>query len=86
MFVYRLYMYLLLGQRIGPEPTTDRFTAVMDGPDERIIPGNALAVSHDLPCKQTSYHIIPITAIHPFLSFFSYTSPFYILNHLYSFS
>ena len=46
-------MYLLLGQRIGPEPTTDRFTAVMDGPDERIIPGNALAVSHDLPCKQT---------------------------------
>ena len=39
------------GQRIGPEPTTDRFTAVMDGPDERIVPGNALAVSHDLPFK-----------------------------------
>ena len=39
------------GQRIGPEPTTDRFVAVMDGPDERIIPGNALAVSHDLPFR-----------------------------------
>lgn len=23
------------GQRIGPEPTTDRFVAVMDGPEER---------------------------------------------------
>ena len=30
------------------EPTTDRFTALIDGPDERIIPGNALAVSHDM--------------------------------------
>lgn len=39
------------GQRIGPEPTTDRFTAVMDGPEERIIPGNALAVSADLPYR-----------------------------------
>lgn len=39
------------GQRIGPEPTTDRFVAVMDGPDERTIPGNALAVSHDLPYR-----------------------------------
>lgn len=39
------------GQRIGPEPTTDRFVAVMDGQDERLIPGNALAVSHDLPYK-----------------------------------
>lgn len=39
------------GQRIGPEPTTDRFTAVMDGPDERVIPGNALAVAHDMPYR-----------------------------------
>ncbi|KAJ0403539.1 hypothetical protein ATCC90586_006794 [Pythium insidiosum] len=37
------------GQRIGPEPTTDRFIAVMYGDDERIIPGNAVAVSPDLP-------------------------------------
>eukprot|EP00602_Paraphysomonas_sp_CaronLab_P001390 CAMPEP_0185026886 /NCGR_PEP_ID=MMETSP1103-20130426/11443_1 /TAXON_ID=36769 /ORGANISM="Paraphysomonas bandaiensis, Strain Caron Lab Isolate" /LENGTH=508 /DNA_ID=CAMNT_0027560621 /DNA_START=82 /DNA_END=1608 /DNA_ORIENTATION=+ len=39
------------GVRIGPEPTTDRFVAVMDGPDERIIPGNALAISNDLPYR-----------------------------------
>lgn len=39
------------GQRIGPEPTTDRFTALIDGVDERIIPGNALAVSHEMPYR-----------------------------------
>jgi GTPase SAR1 family protein len=39
------------GQRIGPEPTTDRFTAVMDGPEDRIIPGNALAVSAEQPFR-----------------------------------
>lgn len=39
------------GCRIGPEPTTDRFTALIDGPDERVIPGNALAVSHDMPYR-----------------------------------
>lgn len=39
------------GMRIGPEPTTDRFTAIMNGPDERIIPGNALAISADLPYR-----------------------------------
>ena len=39
------------GQRIGPEPTTDRFTIVMDGPDERVIPGNALAASKGCPYK-----------------------------------
>ncbi|CAM9896302.1 unnamed protein product, partial [Choristocarpus tenellus] len=39
------------GQRIGPEPTTDRFVAVMDGPDERVIPGNALTVSPNLPYR-----------------------------------
>ncbi|CAE7463785.1 EHD2, partial [Symbiodinium microadriaticum] len=37
------------GCRIGPEPTTDRFVAIMNGPDERIIPGNALSISDDLP-------------------------------------
>ncbi|KAL2914880.1 hypothetical protein HK105_205622 [Polyrhizophydium stewartii] len=37
-----------IGAHIGPEPTTDRFIAVMDGP-ERSIPGNAAAVSTDLP-------------------------------------
>lgn len=39
------------GQRIGPEPTTDRFVAVMNGPDERVVPGNALTVSPNLPYR-----------------------------------
>jgi len=37
--------------RIGPEPTTDRFTALMDGPGEKIIYGNSLAVMADMPYK-----------------------------------
>lgn len=32
------------GIRIGPEPTTDRFIAVMHGDEEGSIPGNALVV------------------------------------------
>jgi len=32
------------GLRIGPEPTTDTFNAVMYGDQEQIIPGNALAI------------------------------------------
>lgn len=32
------------GIRIGPEPTTDRFIAVMYGEEEGSIPGNALVV------------------------------------------
>lgn len=37
------------GLRIGPEPTTDRFVAVMYGHNERVIPGNAVAVQQDKP-------------------------------------
>jgi len=37
------------GIRIGPEPTTDRFIAVMHGDAEGVIPGNALVVD---PKKQ----------------------------------
>ncbi|EOY28851.1 EPS15 domain 2 isoform 5 [Theobroma cacao] len=37
------------GAHIGPEPTTDRFVVVMNGPDERSIPGNTIAVHADLP-------------------------------------
>ena len=37
------------GQRIGPEPTTDMFTAVMYGEEEMIIPGNALTIQKDKP-------------------------------------
>lgn len=37
------------GMRIGPEPTTDRFHAILWGRDERVIPGNALAADADKP-------------------------------------
>lgn len=36
------------GIRIGPEPTTDRFMAIMHGPHEQVTPGNALAVDPKL--------------------------------------
>ena len=39
------------GERVGPEPTTDRFTAVMYGEDERTIPGNALTVAPNSPFR-----------------------------------
>ena len=39
------------GIRIGPEPTTDKFVVIMDGPDERLIPGNTLAVQADKPFR-----------------------------------
>jgi len=39
------------GQRIGPEPTTDRFTVVINGPEERTIPGNALSVHPSVPYR-----------------------------------
>jgi len=39
------------GQRIGPEPTTDRFTVLINGPEERVVPGNALSVHPDLPFR-----------------------------------
>ncbi|XP_072171227.1 EH domain-containing protein 1-like [Diadema setosum] len=32
------------GMRVGPEPTTDRFIAVMKGEGDQVIPGNALVV------------------------------------------
>lgn len=31
------------------EPTTDRFLAVMNGAEDRVIPGNAAAVNQELP-------------------------------------
>ncbi|KAF9336552.1 3-hydroxyisobutyryl-CoA hydrolase [Podila minutissima] len=39
------------GSHIGVEPTTDRFVAVMNGTTPRVIPGNAAAVSADLPFR-----------------------------------
>ncbi len=32
------------GIRIGPEPTTDKFSVIMYGHEKGIVPGNALAV------------------------------------------
>lgn len=43
------------GCHIGPEPTTDRFFAVYDGPEERTTPGNTL-------CVQTSKPFTGLTA------------------------
>lgn len=37
------------GAHIGPEPTTDRFVVVMHGIEERVTPGNTLAVQPDKP-------------------------------------
>jgi len=42
------------GAHIGPEPTTDRFMAIMHGPHEMVIPGNALAVQADKPFRALS--------------------------------
>ncbi|KAJ1964650.1 hypothetical protein GGI12_001284 [Dipsacomyces acuminosporus] len=37
------------GAHIGIEPTTDGFVAIMGGPEPKVIPGHAAAVSGDLP-------------------------------------
>ena len=39
------------GTHIGPEPTTDRFVAVMSGASDRIIPGNAASSQSDKPFR-----------------------------------
>jgi EH domain-containing protein 1 len=39
------------GQHIGPEPTTDRFIAVMHGTTDKVTPGNALAVAPNMPFR-----------------------------------
>ncbi|KAL7318147.1 hypothetical protein PS15m_004406 [Mucor circinelloides] len=39
------------GEHIGVEPTTDRFLAVMNGAEDRVIPGNAAAVNQELPFR-----------------------------------
>lgn len=42
------------GIRVGPEPTTDRFIAVMYGEKEQVIPGNALVVDPDRQFRKLS--------------------------------
>lgn len=39
------------GSRVGPEPTTDCFTALMHGPTEAVIPGNALTMDPKKPFR-----------------------------------
>ncbi|KAK4439759.1 EH domain-containing protein 1 [Sesamum alatum] len=48
-FIKHLLRTSYPGAHIGPEPTTDRFVVVMNGPDERSIPGNTVAVQADMP-------------------------------------
>ncbi|XP_059500013.1 EH domain-containing protein 3-like, partial [Stegostoma tigrinum] len=40
------------GSRVGPEPTTDSFIAVMHGETESVIPGNALMVDANKPFRK----------------------------------
>lgn len=40
------------GMRIGPEPTTDSFIAVMHGEMDGTIPGNALVVDPKKPFRK----------------------------------
>ncbi|KAI5399909.1 hypothetical protein KIW84_065014 [Lathyrus oleraceus] len=50
------------GAHIGPEPTTDRFVAVMFGMDERSIPGITVAVDASMPFSGlTSFGAFTIT-------------------------
>ncbi|KAG8469220.1 hypothetical protein KFE25_007738 [Diacronema lutheri] len=42
------------GERIGPEPTTDRFIVVMAGNEDRVTPGNALAANSETPFQPLS--------------------------------
>lgn len=37
------------GIRIGPEPTTDKFVAVIYGKEDSIVPGNALVIDRRQP-------------------------------------
>ncbi|KAG9159981.1 hypothetical protein Leryth_005719 [Lithospermum erythrorhizon] len=48
-FIKHLLRSSYPGAHIGPEPTTDRFVVVMNGPDERSVPGNTIAVQADMP-------------------------------------
>lgn len=50
-FIHYLLGRSFPGERVGPEPTTDRFVAVMYGEDERTIPGNALTVAPNSPFR-----------------------------------
>uniref|UniRef100_A0A7S4B5X4 Uncharacterized protein n=1 Tax=Chrysotila carterae TaxID=13221 RepID=A0A7S4B5X4_CHRCT len=42
------------GMHVGPEPTTDKFQAIMYGPEERVLPGNALVSNPATPFHELS--------------------------------
>ncbi|CAM9643491.1 unnamed protein product, partial [Discosporangium mesarthrocarpum] len=48
-FVRHLLGVDYANMNIGPEPTTDKFTVVMHGEDNRALAGNSLAVIKELP-------------------------------------
>ncbi|NXB25915.1 EHD2 protein, partial [Rhagologus leucostigma] len=50
-FIQYLLEQEIPGGRVGPEPTTDSFVAVMHGDSEGIIPGNALVVDPKKPFR-----------------------------------
>lgn len=56
--IFSITRYLLEqdfpGMRIGPEPTTDSFIAVMYGESEGSVPGNALVVDPKKPFRKLS--------------------------------
>ncbi|KAG0219447.1 hypothetical protein BGX33_002717 [Mortierella sp. NVP41] len=53
-FIKHLTECEYLGSLIGVEPTTDRFVAVMNGVESRVILGNAAAVTADMPFRGLS--------------------------------
>ncbi|KAJ1408132.1 P-loop containing nucleoside triphosphate hydrolase protein [Ochromonadaceae sp. CCMP2298] len=53
-FIRSLLQQDFPGQRIGPEPTTDRFTAIMQAPERqkaRLLPGHALVMQTSKPFR-----------------------------------
>lgn len=58
LYIFSVSRYLLEqdfpGMRIGPEPTTDSFIAVMYGESEGSVPGNALVVDPKKPFRKLS--------------------------------
>ncbi len=48
-FIKYLLDHSFPGMHVGPEPTTDRFHAIMYGPAEREVPGSALASNPATP-------------------------------------
>ncbi|XP_066065336.1 EH domain-containing protein 2-like isoform X2 [Chamaea fasciata] len=50
-FIQYLLEQEIPGARVGPEPTTDSFVAVMHGESEGLIPGNALVVDPQKPFR-----------------------------------